>query len=111
MAHTKNGWVQYLSTGAPWGAVAFSIKCDPTTASNNGTAVVISPPVNNFWPLHRNDMRAGYGVDSGGVHDSCIALATFTAVYTLGANFDDNKGNTYTVVGLRTERFRTRDLK
>jgi hypothetical protein len=112
MAHVKNGWIIYISTGAPWGdGVQFSIKADPTTASNNGSAVVTAPPVNNFWPLHRGDMRAGYGVDSGGVRDSCIATATFTAVFTLGQTFQDRNGNTYTVNGLRQEKFRTRDLK
>lgn len=112
MAHTTNGWLVYTSTGAPWGdGVNFSLKGDPTTASNNGVSIAASPPFQNYWPLHREDLRAGYGKDAGGVKDSCIALGTGTAVFTLGGNFSDNKGNSYLVVGLRQERFHVRNLK
>ena len=112
MAHSTNGWVVYTSTGAPWGdGVSFSIKSDAQTATNNGVSIAATPSILNFWPLHHGDLRAGYGRDSGGVKDSCIALGTGTPVYTLGATFQDNKGNTYTVFGLRAERFRVRDLK
>lgn len=111
MAHSKNGWVIYSSTGAPWGSVNFSLKADATTASNNGVSLATSPPIQNYWPLHHGDLRAGYGIDGSGVRDSCIALGTGTPVFTLGGTFADNKGNSYTVVGLRQERFRVRDLK
>lgn len=111
MAHTKNGWVLYVSSGAPWGPVIFSLKSDATTASNNGVSIATAPTIQNYWPLHRGDLRAGYGKDNTGVRDSCIALNTGTAVFTLGGTFADNKGNSYTVVGLRQERFRTANLK
>ena len=112
MAHAKNGWLQYASTGAPWGNnVIFSIKADTTTASNNSQALTPAANPQNYWPLHRSDMRAGYGVDSGNVRDSCIATGLGSPVFTLGGSFSDRSGNTYTVVGLRQERFRVRDLK
>jgi hypothetical protein len=110
-AYSKNGWVIYSSTGAPWGSVNFSLKADATTASNNGVSIATAAPIQNYWPLHHGDLRAGYGRDNGGIRDSCIALGTGTAVATIGGTFVDNKGNSYTVIGLRQERFRTSHLK
>ena len=111
MAHTKRGWSIYTSDPIPFSGVNFSLKTDATTAANNGVSQSVAPPILNFWPLHTADLRHGYGVDAGGVRDSCVSLGTGTPVFTLGGNFADYEGNTYTVVGLRNERFRTRDLK
>lgn len=112
MAHSQNGWMNYVSTGAPWGeAIVFSLKADQQTATNNGIALFNHPPVYNFWPLHSSDLRAGYGKDSANHTDHCVAAGTGTPVFTLGSTFQDNKGNSYTVNSLRQERFRIRNLK
>lgn len=110
MAHSKRGWLQYQSDPAPFGVI-FEIKADTTTASNNSQSLTNGPTINNFWPLHTSDLRHGYGIDAGNVRDSCVATSTSSPVYTLGQTFQDNLSNVYTVVGLRSERFRLRDLK
>ena len=111
MAHTKRQWSIYTSDPVPYGGVNFSVKTDATTAQNNGVTQTPTPQVLNFWPGHTADMRHGYGVDNTGVRDSCLALGTGTQVFTIGGTFQDYEGNNYTVIGLRNERYRTRNLK
>jgi len=109
MPHSSRGWIKYTPSVSGWGDM--SIKADPYTAANNGQALTIAPPVNNFWPLHHADLRAVYGRDPGGARDSCVACNPTGTLYILGATFSDEFGNVYTVNGLRSERFRARDLK
>jgi hypothetical protein len=112
MPHSTRGWTVYTSTGAPWGnGVNFSLKCDGITATNNGSAYTITAPIQNYWPLHHSDLRAGYGRDAGGAKDSCIATNTGTQVATLGGTWQDIFGNSFTTVGIRQERFRVANLK
>lgn len=111
MAHTKRQWSIYTSDPAPFGSANFSVKTDATTASNNGVTQTPQPSILNFWPGHTADMRHGYGIDAGGVRDSCLALGSGTPVFTIGGTWQDYEGNTYTTIGLRNERFRTRNLK
>jgi hypothetical protein len=110
MAHSKRGWLQYQSDPVPFNAL-FDIKADATTAANNGQSLSPVIQITNFWPLHTSDLRHGYGVDAGGVRDSCVATGFGSAVFTLGGTWSDNVGNSYTTIGLRNERFRTRDLR
>lgn len=110
MAHQTRGWVIYIASTS--GINSCNIKADQTTATNNGATLTSTPTNMSFWPLHRNDMRAVYGVDTtGNYNDSCIALDPNGTLFSIGKNFSDNQGNQYTVNGLRTERYRTRNLK
>lgn len=112
MAHEVRGWLQYGSDPVPFAGVNFSLKADITTATNNGQSLSTSPLILNFWPSHTSDLRHGYGVEaSTGRRDSCIATSTGSPVYTIGANFSDRFGNSYTVIGIRPEHLRTRNLK
>lgn len=110
MAHRTLGWITYNPSYSAFGS--FSIKADQTTAGNNGVSVSSSPPFQNFWPLHRSDMRAVYGRDAAAkVNDSCVCISTANPLFALGSSFLDFFGNSYVVTGLRQERFRTRNLK
>lgn len=109
MPHSTRGWILYTPSISGWANM--SIKADPFTAANNGQSLSTSPPISNFWPLHHADLRTVYGVDSGKVKDTCVACDPGGSLYQLGATFGDQFGNSYTVVGLRAERFRVRDLK
>lgn len=109
MPHSVRGWITYTPSVAGWSNM--SIKADAYTAANNGQQLAITPPVNNFWPLHHQDLRCVYGVDNTKAKDSCIATAPSGALFVLGATFTDEFGNVYTVNGMRAERFRIRDLK
>jgi len=88
-----------------------AIKATQQTATNNGASLTASPPVNNFWPLHHNDLRAVYGRASDRYKDSCIATQDDGSLFVLGATFSDEFGNSYTVSGLRQERFNVAHLK
>jgi len=107
--HSVRGWMPY--TPSAFGGALMALKCDPFTAANNSVAFTTSPAVQSFWPFHRADLRAVYGKDSTKVTDSCIASAPSGTLFTLGATFTDAYGNSYTVVGLKTERYRVRNLK
>ena len=109
MPHASRGWINYTPSQPGWAVM--SIKADAYTAQNNGQTLSVAPAQNNFWPLHRGDMRCVYGVDNTKAKDSCIATEAGGTLFTLGATFGDEFGNSYTVIGLRAERFRTRDLK
>ena len=88
-----------------------AIKADAYTAANNGQTLSIAPPVNNYWPLHHADLRGVYGVDNTKVRDFCIATERVGTLFLIGATFTDEFGNSYTVNGLRNERFRVRDMR
>jgi len=111
MSHQVRGWGLYVpSTTGVYGA-GVSLKMDGTTATNNGQGVLGLPPLPGaFWPGHRGDLRAVYGVN-GVYRDSCIACAPTGTLFQLGATFADNQGNSYTVNGLRAERIRFRNFK
>jgi hypothetical protein len=109
MAHQTRGWVAYDPTN--FGGSTFAIKADNTTAANNGTTLTPNPAVQNFWPMHRSDLRCVYGKDSSNARDSCIALNPTGTLFALGSTFVDSEGNSYTTYGLRSERYRVRDLK
>ena len=109
MPHLSRGWITYTPSVSGWANMA--IKADGFTALNNGQTLYNTPPVNNFWPLHRADMRCVYGKDNTNAKDSCVACNPAGTLFTIGATFGDEFGNSYTVYGLRNERFRTRDLK
>lgn len=111
MAHQIRGWVDYTPQDtARYGSVV-SIKCDTQTATNNGATVTTAPSTYDFWPAHRSDMRAVYGVTTDRYRDLCIALTGTGGLYTLGATFGDDESNTYTVNALRAEKFRIRNIK
>lgn len=112
MAHQTRGWIPY-APDAPYNPLAMSIKADNTTATNNGATLQNAPiPNTPFWPGHRADLRAVYGVEaSTRMKDSCIAISPNGTLFVLGATFSDNEGNSYVVNGLRVQRFRTRNLK
>ena len=109
MPHSTRGWIIYTPNVTGWAAM--SIKADPYTAANNGQSLRSVPPNNNFWPLHRNDLRCVYGKDATNAKDSCIATESTGTLFNIGATFNDVYGNSYTVYGLRTERYRVRDFK
>lgn len=109
MPHGDRGWIDYTPSTPGWATM--TIKADSYTAGNNGQTLSQTPTQNNFWPLHHNDLRAVYGVDSSGARDTCICTDPAGSLFQLGASFQDQFGNSYTVIGLRHERFRTRDLK
>jgi hypothetical protein len=109
MPHSTRGWITYTPSQAGWANM--SIKSDPITATNNGQTLAIVPPQNNFWPMHHSDLRCVYGKDANNVRDSCIATDPTGTLFKIGATFIDIFGNSYTVYGLRNERYRTRDLK
>lgn len=113
MAHQSRGWLQYTSSAeSPFGQVTFEIKAGAQTAINNNQIVTPAPTIANFWPSHTSDLRRVYGVESiTGRRDSCVATSTGSPLYALGATFQDNEGNTYTVTGLKPEHVRTRNLK
>lgn len=109
MPSITRGWCSYTPSVSGWADM--SLKCDGTTASNNGAAFTTTPPVNNFWPMHRNSLRAVYGVANDGSKDSCIALSPTGSLFALNETFQNMFGTGYTVNGLRQERFRSRELK
>lgn len=113
MAHGQRGWLNYIPSGiAQYGSVV-AIKADTFTAVNNGASLTPAPSQYDFWPAHRSDMRAVYGVDLAAPQykDLCITLNPSGSLNALGANFSDENGNVYTVNALRTEKFRVRNLK
>lgn len=111
MAHTDRGWINYTpSDTVRYGSVV-SIKADEKTATNNGLTLAVTPSTYDFWPGHRADMRAVYGMDDEGYTDLCIACAPAGTLYNLGATFSDIEDNVYTVNSLRAEKFRIRNLK
>jgi hypothetical protein len=109
MAHGTRGWTVYSPSTAGW--TNMSLKVDAFTAANNGTGYFTVPPTNNFWPLPHKNLRFVYGIDSTKARDSCVACLPTGSLFTLGASFSDEFGNSYTVNGLRQERFSTRSLK
>lgn len=109
--HQSRGWCTYLPTTVNQYGAAVSIKVDNTTATNNGNAVSPSPPQAVYWPGHRADLRCSYGIDTTKAKDSCTAFSGTGTLFALGSTFKDNLGNVYTTNGLRSERFRTRNLK
>ena len=109
MPHSTRGWINY--TPSAFNGAIMSIKADPYTAANNGQSLTQIPAQQNFWPMHRADMRLVYGKDTNNVKDTCIACDPAGNLFKIGATFGDQFGNTYTVYGLRTERYRVRDLK
>lgn len=112
MAHFLRGWVDYKSDYAAF--ATFSIKVDTQTATNNGVPISSTPTKVNFWPYHRSDLRAVYGVDNSNrfQRDTCTAVdPTSTTLYQIGRSFQDNEGNTYTVHALKSERLPLRNLK
>lgn len=112
MAHQNRGWLLYGSDAQPFSGVNFSIKAHPSTASNNGQTMSETPSIFNFWPSHTSDMRHVYGIDATGVFKtSCIATGTASPIWLLGASFSDGGGNSYSVIGLKPEHVRTRNLK
>jgi hypothetical protein len=108
MAHGTRGWTTYTPSVSGWANM--SLKCDAFTAANNGSSYTTTPPVNNFWPLHASDLRGVYGKD-GSNKDFCVAMSPTGALFILGATFGDEFGNSYSVIGLRAERFRNSHLK
>lgn len=108
MAHSTRGWTIY---NPDFVTAPMSLKCDATTASNNGTSYTNNPFYLNFWPLHPGDLRHVYGLDSTKKTDSCVAMSRTNALFALNATFVDNEGNSYTVSGLRNERFNKSHLK
>lgn len=114
MAHAVRGWTAYTPSNTVQFGSVVQIKCDTTTVVNNPGAELNSTPLTNqFWPAHRADLRAVYGVDLTlpQYKDSCIAMLPTGALFVLGANFVDNETNLYTVNALRAEKFRIRNLK
>ncbi len=109
MPHFQRGFIPYTPTKSGWAAM--SIKADQYTAANNGATLTVSPPNDNFWPLHHGDLRAVYGLDTGSKKDSCVATNPTGSLFVLGASFSDMFGNAYTVTGLRQERFNVAHLK
>ena len=109
MPHMVRGWIDYTPSTPGWATM--SIKADAYTAANNGKSLTQVPAQNNFWPLKRADLRMVYGKDSTGARDSCVACDPAGTLFKIGATFVDEFGNSYTVYGLRQERYRTRDLK
>lgn len=112
MAHRTVGWVTYLPSYVAGYGAAVDIKVDNQTASNNGSAVTTTPSNNRFWPGHRADMRFVYGVESSTKRkDTCVALSPSGSLFVVGSTFSDDESNSYTVIGLRQERYSTRNLK
>lgn len=112
--HASRGWTIYAPSNTAQFGTSIQIKCDLVTTTNNGSGYSLTPvPGVPFWPGHRADLRCAYGVDltNPRYKDSCIATNNVGPLYILGATFADNEGNNYTVNGLRSERFRVRNLK
>jgi hypothetical protein len=114
MAHQVRGWCNYIPSNSNIYNAAVAIKCDAATAANNGGAALSrAPNIQVFWPGHRSDMRAAYGVDTAAPQykDVCIALTPIGQPFNLGQSFTDSNGNVYLVNGLRAERVRLRNFK
>lgn len=112
MAHQSRGWANYTASNTGQYGTICAIKCDFQTVANNASALTPAPSNNNYWPAHRSDMRAVYGADTTGRYkDICIAFLQTGSLYALGSTFADAGGNTYKTNGLRSERFRIRNLK
>ena len=113
MAHNPRGWLNYVpSATVQYGAVV-SLKADQVTATNNGSSLTTSPSTYDFWPAHRSNLRYVRGTDLSAPQykDTCVAIAAAGSLFTLGAVFVDSSGNNYTVNGLHSETFSTRNLK
>lgn len=113
MAHNRGyAWMEYINgTVGLNGGNASYLKTDLVTCANNATTALTAPTALIFWPGHYLDLRAVYGKDSGNVKDQCTNSDPSNALFKVGATFNDYEANTYTVYGLRQERFRIRDMK
>jgi hypothetical protein len=114
LAHAQRGWITYnLDIPSPYTLTSVSLKSDGTTAENNATTLNSTPPVAAYWPAHRSNLRYVRGFDNSAPQykDTCVAVSSSVAMFALGAFFADGETNIYTVNGLHTETFSTRNLK
>lgn len=114
MAHQVRGWITYnLDIPSPYTITSCSLKSDGTTAENNSTTLNTSPPVAFYWPAHASNLRFVRGTDltAPQYKDKCVATSSAGALFALGAVFQDSESNNYTVNGLHTQTFSTRNLR